>query len=316
MKIAIINKYQNKVNRGAETFVTELSKRLSKNHNVEILTKINWFKRYDIIIPTNGRLQVFLVRLLTWLTHSKMIVSGQSGVGLDDRLNLYAFPDVFVALSRYALQKSKERNPSVKSVYIPNGVDLKKFTLKGQTLKDGRTILSVGAFTEQKRHELVINAVSKLDNVNLIIVGGGGDLKQQIYDLGHKTLGKDRFELLQVGHDKMPEIFNRSDVFTLASKPYESFGIVLVEAMASGLPVVATDDPIRREIVGDAGLFVDPTDTDTYATALKKTLSIDWKDKPRKQAEKFDWDKIALKYEKVFKKLIARDSARELRDVV
>ena len=48
MEIAIINKYQNKVNRGAETFVSELSKRLSKNHQVDILTKINFFKKYDI----------------------------------------------------------------------------------------------------------------------------------------------------------------------------------------------------------------------------------------------------------------------------
>lgn len=300
MEIAIINKYQGKVNRGAETFVSELSKRLSKKHNVDILTSINWFKRYDIVIPTNGRLQVFLVRLLTWLTNSKMIVSGQSGVGLDDRLNLYAFPDAFVAISSYALKKSKERNPFVKSVYIPNGVDLDTF--KGVTLKGGRTILAVGAFTEQKRHELVIKAVSKLKNTKLIIAGGGGDRKEEIQALGTRLLGN-KFELFQVDHDKMPEIYRKADVFTLASKPYESFGIVLVEAMASNLPVVATDDPIRREIVGDAGLFVDPTDTDAYVRVIEKVLNTNWGTKPRKQAEKFDWDKIALEYEKLFKEL-------------
>lgn len=308
MKIAFLNKYQNKVNRGAETFVNELSKRLRKNHQVDVITDINYLdlirNRYDLIVPTNGRFQAFATRLVTWLTGGKMIISGQSGVGLDDRLNLYSMPNVFVALSTYALQKSKQRNPFVKSVYIPNGVDLNKFKpVTHKNKKVIKTVLSVGAFTEQKRHELVINAVSKLDNVNLIIVGGGGDLKQQIYDLGYKTLGKDRFELLQVGHDKMPEIFNRSDVFTLASKPYESFGIVLVEALASNLPIVATDDPIRKEIVGEAGLFVDPTNTDEYAKAIEKALNTNWGTKPRKQAEKFDWDKIASEYEKIFKEL-------------
>ena len=101
----------------------------------------------------------------------------------------------------------------------------------------------------------------------------------------------------------MPEIYSRANVFTLASKTYESFGIVLVEAMASGLPVVATDDPIRREIVGDAGLFVDPTDTDAYAAAIEKALNTDWGNKPRKQAEKFDWDVIAKQYEDLFNTL-------------
>ena len=60
----------------------------------------------------------------------------------------------------------------------------------------------------------------------------------------------------------------------------------MVEAMASGLPVVATDDPIRREIVGDAGLFVDPTDTNKFANTIEKALNTNWGEKPRKQAEK------------------------------
>ena len=151
MEIAIINKYQNRVNRGAETYVSELSKRLSKNHHVDILTKINFFKKYDLIIPTNGRLQVFIVRLLTWMTGAKMIVSGQSGVGLDDRLNLYAMPDIFVALSTKALNWAKRINPFVKSIYIPNGVDLNKFLPQGVTLRSQiKTVLSVGAFTTEK----------------------------------------------------------------------------------------------------------------------------------------------------------------------
>jgi len=73
--------------------------------------------------------------------------------------------------------------------------------------------------------------------------------------------------------------------------------------MASGLPVVAADDPIRREIVGDAGIFVDPTDTDAYAKAIKEALGKNWGDVPRKQAEKFSWDEIALKYERLLKSL-------------
>jgi glycosyltransferase involved in cell wall biosynthesis len=304
MRIAIINKYQFKVNRGAETYVVELAKRLSVKHEVDILTKINLHKKYDVVIPTNGRLQVFMVRMLTWFSGAKMVVSGQSGMGWDDRLNLYALPNTFIALSTKALDWANKINPLVKSVYIPNGVDLDRFTAKPKPKSQKiKTVLSVGAFTEQKRHELVIRAVSKIKNVKLIIAGGGGDKKQEIIDLGLTTLGKDMFEVIETTNDKMPQIYNRADVFTLASRPSESFGIVLVEALASNVPVVATKDAIRKEIVGDAGLFVDPTDTDAYAKALEKALNTNWGVKPRKQAEKFDWDSIAIQYEELFKKL-------------
>jgi glycosyltransferase involved in cell wall biosynthesis len=304
MRIAILNKYQFKVNRGAETYVAELAKRLSQKHEVDILTRINWQKKYDVVIPTNGRVQVFLTRLFTWFTGAKMVVSGQSGMGWDDRLNLYSMPNTFVALSSKALDWAKKVNPLVKSFNIPNGVDLQRFKNIDLRLKNKtKVVLAVGAFTEQKRHELVIKAVSKLKNVKLIIAGGEGELKEQIYDLGIKNLGKDRFEMIETTNDKMPAIYNRADVFTLASRPSESFGIVLVEALASNLPVVATDDPIRKEIVGDAGLFVDPTDTDAYAKALDKALNANWGVKPRKQAEKFDWDSIAKQYEELFNTL-------------
>jgi glycosyltransferase involved in cell wall biosynthesis len=306
-KIAFLNKYQNKVFRGAETFVYELSRRLSKNHEVDVISDVNYWslfkKKYDVIIPTNGRWQVIFVRKIACLTGARMIVSGQSGIGLDDRINLYAFPNVFVGLSSKALNWAKKINPFVKSVYIPNGVDLTRFMNTDLRFKNKtKTILCVGAATEQKRLDLVISAVAKLEKVNLTIASGGGDLKDRIYDLGIKNLGN-RFKMISVPFDKMPEVYRAADVFTMPSASSEAFGNVLVEAMASGLPVVATKDPIRKEIIGDAGILVDPTDTDAYASALGEALKKSWGEKPRKQAEKFSWDGIAKKYDELFQTL-------------
>ena len=310
MRIAILNKYQNKVFRGAETFVYELSSRLSKNHEVDTIADINYFKlfrkRYDIIIPTNGRIQVILVRIISWLTGAKMIVSGQSGMGWDDRVNLYCFPDAFVALSDKALSWAKKVNPFVKPVYIPNGVDLSKFKIQNSKFRinDSRkTVLAVGAFTEQKRLNLAIDAVAKIPDVKLIIAGGGGELRQQIMDYGLKMLGKERFKVVSVPYEKMPEVYRSADVFTLPSASSESFGNVLVEAMATGLPVVATDDPVRRGIVGEAGILIDPTNTDAFADAVKTALAKNWGNIPRNQAQKFSWEIVAEKYEDLFKKI-------------
>lgn len=306
MKIAFLNKYQDKVNRGAETFVHELSRRLSKNHQVYVINDINYWRllrsKYDVIIPTNGRFQVILVRKIAWLSGSKVIVSGQSGMGWDDKVNLLAFPNVFVALSSKAMAWAKKFNPYVRVEKIPNGVDLSRFSFKGPSFKMGLekpTVLAVGAFTKQKRLDLVIKAVAELENASLLLIGGGGDMRESLEKLGAKLLGS-RFKILTVPFSDMPNIYRSADVFTLPSAPSESFGNVIVEAMASGLPVVATDDPIRREIVGDAGLFVDPTDSDEYARALEKALDTKWGNKPRMQAEKFSWDKIAKQYEDLF----------------
>ena len=308
MKIAFINKYQNKVARGAETFVSELSKRLSINHEVDILTSVKLKKRYDVVIPTNGRLQAFIVRLITWISGSKMIISGQSGAGLDDRLNLYSFPDAFIALSEYQKDWAKRINPFVRVIRIPNGVDLSRFKNYDLRFKNkNKTVLSVGAFTKDKRHDLTIKAVAKLKDVKLIIVGGGGELRNKIYDLGIKNLEKNRFEIQSVPHEKMPEIYKKASVLAFPSVFWESFGIVIVEAMASGLPVVATNDPIRKEIVGEAGILVDPENTKDFSLSLRRALNTNWKDKPRKQAEKFNWDKIAKEYEKLIKNIFKKE---------
>lgn len=309
IKIAFLNKNQNKVFRGSETFVYELSKRLSKNHKVDVISDINYFdllrKRYDVIIPTNGRFQALIVRKIAWLTDTKVIISGQSGIGWDDKINLLSFPNVFVALTQKAEKWARKFNPFVKVVKIPNGVDLNEFTFKGETFKvslEKPIILAVGAFTEQKRMDLVIAAVAKLKGVSLLMVGGGGELKEELEKLGKKMLGG-RFEILSVPFNHMPEIYRVASVFTLPSASSEAFGNVLVEAMATNLPVVATDDEQRREIVGEAGILVDPVNTEEYTKALQKALDTNWGDKSRKQAEKFSWDEIALKYEGLFKSL-------------
>ena len=194
LKLAFLNKYQNKVNRGAETFVKEVSLRLSKNYQVDVISDINYLdllkKKYDLVIPTNGRFQVVITRLITWLTGGKMIVSGQSGMGWDDRVNLYSLPDCFVPISSAALRWAKSTNPFVKSVYIPNGVDTNKFKPEGQKIKcdlKKPIVLCVGALTKTKRIDLVIKAVAKVKEASLLIVGKGPE-KGNLIKLGNSLL--------------------------------------------------------------------------------------------------------------------------------
>ena len=162
-------------------------------------------------------------------------------------------------------------------------------------------ILCVGALTKTKRIDLVIKAVSKMKEVSLLIVGKGEEEKS-LQELGNRLL-KGRFRIVSFPYEKMPEVYRVADVFTLVSEPFHSFENVLVEAMATNLPVVANDDPIRREIVGDGGLLVNSNNIEEYANALKSALETNWGNKPREQTKKFDWDIISQKYIKLIEAL-------------
>ena len=262
---------------------------------------------YDVIIPTDGGWEPAIVRIITWIRRKKMVIVGHAGIGCDDANNLWSFPNTFVALSSTAQKWARRVNPFVKTVYIPDGVDTGKFTLSGKRItlpfKNNYPIaLCVGALEKGKRIDLAIKAVSRTESLNLLVCGRG-ELREELSELGNKLLGK-RFELKQYDFDEIPAIYRSCDLLVSASLPQHSFEMVLLEAMATGLPVVANDDPIRKEIVGNGGLLVDVTDISAFADIIKIALKKDWGDEPRLQSERFDWDVVVIKYEELFNSLI------------
>jgi glycosyltransferase involved in cell wall biosynthesis len=307
VKVAFLNKYQNKANRGAEVFVTEVSNRLRSQFEVDVISDIDYLKilntKYDVIVPTNGRSQVFIVRIISWLSGAKMIISGQSGLGADDKWNLLCRPEVFVALTHFQESWAKRFKPGTRTAVIPNGVDLKVFNSKIVPMQINLAkpiILSVGAFENGKRLDLIIKAVAKT-KASLLLVGKG-DKQNELQELGDKLL-PGRFKIMSFPHSKMPKVYMSANMFTYPTVPWESFGIVIVEAMASGLPIVATNDPIRKEIIGSAGILVNPVDAEKYAVAIQNALDKKWGNIPRSQSRQFDWDDIAKKYAELFRSL-------------
>jgi len=322
MRVAFLSFYSDKVNRGVETYVQELSSRLTllshkvdvfeggkskaknvKDFTIEVLSKVS--VDTDVLIPTNGGWQSLLCKIWCVRHGKKLIISGQAGLGFDDRLNLWVFPDCFVGLTDYQCAWARKASPFIKVAKIPNGVDVKKFNRVGDGLKINLAkpiVLCAAALIPMKRLDLAIKAVSKLPKGSLLIAGKG-EQEECLKQLGDKLL-PGRFQILSFARTQMSQVYKAADVFTFPTSPWESFGIVMLEAMACGLPVVVSNDPIRCEIVGDAGLFVNPEDTQEYAQALEKTLAMKRGDKPRRQAEKFSWDKIAQQYDELFHSLV------------
>lgn len=312
MKILFLSRYQNKVNRGAEVFVLELSKRLRENYQVDIfagsdsdsLSKI-LKGNYDVVFPINGGMQSFKASIGRFIKNYKLIISGQAGIGRGEIWNIAVCrPDIYVALTDYMAKWVNKWTFGTKVIKIPNGVDLSKFKPEGEKidLKLQRPIiLSVGALSWYKHHDRLVRAVREMEEGSVFIVGDGED-KEKLENLGKKLLG-DRFKIANFKYEDMPKVYRSVDLLSLPSWDREAFGIVYLEAMASGLGVVAPDDAVRHEIIGDAGLFIDVSDAQKYADVIDKALKKDWSKIARRQAEKFSWDKIAKQYEQVLKTL-------------
>lgn len=312
MKIVFLSRYQNTIQRGAETFVRELSKELGKEHEISIFSGdkseslysiING--NYQIVVSINGGWQSLKASLGRIKGHYKLVISGQAGIGRGDIFNIATCkPDLYVALTESMYKWAKKWAWGSKVIKISNGVDLKKFNPNGSKVDLGvkkPVVLSIGALVWYKHHEKTIKAVSLLDDVSLVIVGDGPE-KEKLEDLGKKLLG-DRFKIMKSDYENLPAIYRSSDIFVLPSWDREAFGIVYLEAMASGLGVVAPNDSSRREIIGEAGILVDVADSQKYSEAIKQAFLENWKTKALSQASKFSWEKVAKNYEEVLKNL-------------
>lgn len=308
MKIVFISRYQGKVQRGVENYVSALSSRLAKRHQVEVLTSTFRLigKKPEIIYPLNGGLQALFCRLYSWLIGAKLVLGGHAGIGRDDRWNLYLFPDLFIAFSRKGYQWAGKVNPWIKMVRIPHGVDLTKFNprVKPKRLGLKRPIfITVSHLVPYKRVEETVRAMAKLKLGSLLVLGKGPE-ENKIDRLGKSLLGPKRYRRLKTSHNVVPSYLAAADVFTLVSGSQEAFGLAYLEALASNLPVVATDDSLRRELINDAGLFVkNPEDVGEYSKRLQAASKRSWEDKPRKQAEGYGWKKIIGKYETTLNRL-------------
>lgn len=284
MKISILSFYNGKHPRGAEIWAQILQEKMKDEYDIKIFSSFDKLVLGDINIPINGRWQVFVCRLLTWFRGKPMIVFGHSGLGADDKWNLLCSPNVFVAFSDY--QKNwaeKYKLPWTKIIKISHAIDLERFS-PAISRPNKKTVLCVAANTPDKRVGLVEAAVNLIPGANFMAVGKGNPV--------------------EASFDEMPAVYKKADVFCFVPHPWEAFGLVFLEALASNLPVVTIDDPIRREIVGDAGIFVkEPVSADKLTAAIEFALKAAWGDKPRKQAEKFSWNLVVKEYDKLFRSL-------------
>ena len=142
------------------------------------------------------------------------------------------------ALSQHSLQKEKV-------ALIPNYVETKIFFPKNRASGSPIKICYVGRLVEKKNPKALLEAIRGLD-LTLDIVGGG-ELLEELKAQAQKD-GTDVRFLGNLANHELPDILNNSDIYVHPSL-YEGHPKALLEAMACGLPVVATDVPGTREVI-------------------------------------------------------------------
>lgn len=181
---------------------------------------------------------------------------------------------------------------------IPNGVYPDRFRAAvpdrpGLGLPTGvPVVLMVSALIESKRVLEGIRAVAPLGDTHLVIAGDG-PLRSETGQLAARLL-PGRFTRLTLPAASMPTLYRSCDAF-LHMSFFESFGNVFVEAMASGLPVVAHDSPRLRWIVGDRDTLVDTRDPSQTTAALGRAIALG-RGEPDPRVEAFAWPSIAAAY--------------------
>ena len=170
---------------------------------------------------------------------------------------------------------------------------------------------------------MLLDAVAQLDGVRLRIAGAGpdeADLRAAIAAAGLE----DRVELAgSLTQEQLPDFYRGLDVLAVPSLPtpgwLEQFGRVAVEAMACGVPVVASDTGALPDVVGDAGVLVPPGDADQLAKALMSAVD----DTPERdemvrrgleRARSCSWPEVAAAYQGLYERAL-RPSATPARGV-
>lgn len=276
----------------AQAYVPEVVYRVCKKKNIPYIAHIRGNPEPSSFIGKlilNPYKKIFL---------SKVLRNAYKIIALnEDYRNLFS--------KLYKIDKSK-------FVVIPNATDFRIIKNKNLHFNSKlKNILFVGRLTDEKNVESIIQALSLLkDKFIKFKIAGSGEYKQKLINLVKELkLNKRVIFLGELNRNDLYNEYLRSDLVLLPSK-YECFSSVLLEAMATGTPIIASDIPGTRNVIknGYNGLLVKHT-PEKIAEAIEKLIK-----NPKlreklarnglKEVKKYSWDKIVEQTEKVYEEVL------------
>lgn len=166
--------------------------------------------------------------------------------------------------------------------------------------------LFVGSLLPRRQVKCVLQALSKLSSEYHFVVVGERDAQRQrtFQECAQTWKVADRVQILgYVSDENLDDLYQRTCAL-ISPSTYEGFGMPVLEAMTRGVPVIVWDIPIMREVVGEAGIFIQSGDVATLASAMSK-IATDEKHREtlhqrgKAQAQKFSWQRSASDFLKI-----------------
>jgi glycosyltransferase involved in cell wall biosynthesis len=209
---------------------------------------------------------------------------------------------------------------------IPIGVDAARFRQAspevGRAVRaryglddDSRIVLFVGTLEPRKNVPTLLRAFARLRSsgrgpggLRLVITGPRGWGADGVLRTAEGLGLRDVVFTGPVNDDDLVGLYSEASLFTFPSL-YEGFGLPALEAMACGVPVIASDIPVLREVLGDAAQFVAPTDVEGLAALMERVLA-DENDRAvliergRQRAARFTWRETAQRTFAVYEALL------------
>jgi glycosyltransferase involved in cell wall biosynthesis len=284
-------------------------------------TTINRKHKADMVQLYVLQKNLLLGFLLQWIIKVPFVVSEQSTFYVDGRLEkagwfqkkAYAYilskASSIHAVSNYLLANIRKKlTVKTYGVVIPNVVDTNLFVYKARPVNNPVTFVHVSNMVPQKNVEGMLQAFAEVKkkglSFKLNLVGPvPSHIPHLIADLALEN------EVLIWGARKYKEVANimdQSDFFVFFTR-YETFGCVIIEANASGLPVIATDLDVTRELITDNknGLFVENENIEQLANhisyAIGNATAFDRNKISVETNKKYNYDSVATQFEEWFK---------------
>lgn len=207
-------------------------------------------------------------------------------------------------------------------VVIPNGVDADRYRLTGVE-RDPESIITVGRLSKRKGQDTILEAFREMHernpDVELHVLGDGPARSElEEYAATLKITDAVTFHGYVESEDKI-ELMNRAGIFVFASRQ-EGFGLVLLEAMASGLPVIATKLPVYDDFFQQDtnGRLLETRDPELFAREVIELLNEPDRisnicTKNHERAAEFSWESTVEKTDKLLRQIEADDLMQERR---
>ncbi len=222
-----------------------------------------------------------------------------------------------IANSKGLAELASKFTPEIGIKVIPNGVFTENFAAKNIYKAPNRAIklLTVGRLVKRKRIDIAIKAVKLLSDAGVNIglnIAGGGVMEGSLKALAEKIGVSDKVRFLGiVPRYEIASIYACADIFVMCSE-HEGMSNAVLEAMASGLPIISSDCEGISELIEGNGIVLNQTDETTIAQSIEKLNSDpQLREKmgiiSRQRAEQFSWKRVADAYINEYSRITAQN---------